>query len=72
MACIFAICALHSSRILQKVSTKSAAHDVVELLKQELVTIKFVDLFLALPDGTLSIEAYIEHFSVFALLRCVQ
>lgn len=38
MTCILAIFALHAGRVLQEISTKSASHDVVELLEYKLVS----------------------------------
>lgn len=39
MTSVFAVLALHTSRILQKISAKSASHDIVELLKNKFVAI---------------------------------
>ena len=36
---VFAVLALHSGRILQKLSTQRAAHDIVELLENEFMAI---------------------------------
>ena len=39
VARIFAILTLHASRVLEELAAESATHDVVELLKHELVAI---------------------------------
>ena len=67
MACIFAILALHTSGILQELSTKSTTHDIVELLEHKFMAVKFMDLFFALADGTFTIKTNIEGSSVFEL-----
>ena len=55
MASIFAVFALHTSRVFEKVATESATHDVVELLYDEFVAIEFVDLFFALSHGAFAV-----------------
>ena len=54
MTSIFAIRALHPGCVLEKLATKCATHNVVELLLHEFVTILFVHFFLLLPDRTFS------------------
>lgn len=39
VACIFAVRALHASRVLQELSAESATHNVVELLEHKLMAI---------------------------------
>lgn len=70
MASIFAVGTLHSCSVFQEVAAKSTAHDIVELLRDELVTLLLVNLFLLLSDGTLAIETNIEWPSVLQLLGC--
>lgn len=36
---VFAVLALHTSRVLQKISAKGASHDIVELLKNKFMAI---------------------------------
>ena len=67
MTCVLAVFTLHPGGILEEVSAKSAAHNVVELLKQKFMAIQFVDLFLALTNGTLPTQANIKRPTVFAL-----
>lgn len=67
VACEFAVLALHASRILQKISAQGAAHYVVELLQNELVSIKLVNFFLSLPYCALPIETNIEWSAIFHL-----
>lgn len=68
MACVLAVGTLHTGCVLEEVSAQSTAHDVVELLRDELVALLFVDFFLFLTDGTLSVETNVERTSVFKLL----
>lgn len=67
MASVFAIFALHASRVFQEVAAKGAAHDVVELLKHEFVSVKLVDLLLALADGSFTVQPNIEGLLVLVL-----
>lgn len=68
MASIFAVFALHPSRVFEKVATESTSHDVVELLYDEFVTIQLVDLFFALSYGTFAVQPNVEWSSVPILL----
>lgn len=68
VACILAIGTLHAGRIFQEVAAKSATHNVVELLRNELVTLLLVDFFLLLTDGTLTVQSDVEWSSVLQLL----
>lgn len=56
VTCIFAIHALITPSVLEKIATVSAFHDIVELVLNKLVAMHFVDLFLLLSDCTLSSE----------------
>ena len=67
MAGILAVGTLHPSSILQKVATKRATHDIVELLCNEFVPLLLVDLFLLLSNRTLTIETNVERPSVLQL-----
>lgn len=60
MASILAIGTLHSCCVFQEVATKSTAHNVIELLCNELVSLFFVNFFLLLSDSTLTIQTNIE------------
>lgn len=60
MASVLAIGTLHSCCVFQEVATKSTAHNVVELLGNELVPLLFVNFFLLLSDSTLTIQSNIE------------
>lgn len=68
MASILAIRALHTRSVLEEISTQRTAHDVVELLGDELVTLLFVDLFLLLAHSTLSVETDVEWTTILQLL----
>ena len=67
VASVLAVLTLHTGGIFQEIATKSTTHDVVELLRDEFVTLLFVDLFFSLADGTLSIETDIERTTIFQL-----
>ena len=66
---VFAILTLHPRRVFEKVSAKSAAHDVVELLGHELVAVHFMNLLFALTNSTFSVEPSIERSTVLCLFR---
>lgn len=68
MASVLAIRALHASSIFEEFSTQRTAHDIVELLRNELVSLFLVNLFLFLADGTLAVETNIEGATVLELL----
>ena len=57
VARVLAVRALHTGSVLEELSAESAAHDVVELLLHELVSVLLDDLFFALANGTLSTQA---------------
>lgn len=60
MASVLAIRTLHARGVFEELSAQSAAHDVVELLCDELVALLLVDLFFLLAHGTLTVETNIE------------
>lgn len=64
MASVLAIRTLHARGVFEELSTQSAAHDVVELLGDELVTLLLVNLFLLLAHGTLTVETDVERTTV--------
>lgn len=68
MASILAILALHASRVLEEIAAKRTTHDVVKLLKHKLVTVKLMCLLFSLPNGTFTVEAGVELWTVFVLL----
>lgn len=57
VASIFAVLALHTGRVLQKVTTECTTHYVVELPLHKLVSIDIVNLLLPLTNGTLSAQS---------------
>jgi hypothetical protein len=59
VAGILAVFALHTRRILEEVSAKRTAHDVVELVLYKLVAVHLVDLLLALSNSALSSQTEI-------------
>jgi hypothetical protein len=60
MTSVFAIRALHASRILEEIATKSTTHDVVELLLHEFMSVHFMHLFLARTESTLTLKPKVE------------
>jgi phosphatidylglycerophosphatase A len=69
---VLAVRTLHACGILEEFSTQRTAHDVVELLSDELVTLLFVNLFLLLTHSTLTVKTDIERTTVLQLFGCVQ
>lgn len=67
VAGILAICALHTSRVLEEVTTERATHYVVECLRGEFVAILLDHVFLLLPDCTFTTQTYIESFPLLDL-----
>ncbi len=67
---VFAVLALHTRRVFKKIPAQGAPHDVVELLKDKFVAVKLMNIFLALPDGSFTIESNIKWSTVFGLFRC--
>jgi len=59
VASVLAFLALHAGRVLEELGAESAAHNVVELLLNELVAVHLVNLLLALTDSTLTPETSI-------------
>ena len=72
VASILAVSTLHTGRILQKVAAKGTAHDVVELLRNELVSLLLVDFFLLLSDGSLTVQSNVEWTAILQLLGYTQ
>jgi len=67
VASIFAVFALHTSRVLQEIAAQCTTHNIVELLLDKFVAVHLVDLLLALTDGTLSVKSNIKRSSVLCL-----
>lgn len=65
---VLAVLALHTCRILEKIAAECTTHDVVELLRNELVAIHLVNLFLPLSNGTFSVQTSIKSLLRFCLL----
>lgn len=68
MASVFTIRTLHARGVLEEFSTERTAHNVVELLCDELVALLLVNLFLLLTHGTLTIETNVEGAAILQLL----
>lgn len=56
VAHVFAISTLHASSILEKLPAECTSHDVVELLCDEFVAVKLVDVFLPLANSTFAVQ----------------
>lgn len=67
---IFAILALHTSRVFEKFSAESTTHDVVKLLKDKFMAVKLMNFFFALTDSAFTVETNVEGSSVFELFCC--
>jgi hypothetical protein len=65
---VLAISTLYTGRVLEEISAKCTAHDVVELLLDELVSLLLVHHFFLLANGSLAVEANIERSSGTSLL----
>lgn len=57
---VLAVCALHSSRVFEEVTTERAAHNIVKLLLDKLVALLLVHFFFLLAHSALTIETNIE------------
>lgn len=55
VAGVFAILALHSRRVFEKVSTERTSHDIIKLLENKFVTIQLVYLLFPLSNGSLTV-----------------
>ena len=67
MTGVLAIRTLHACGILEEFSTQRTAHDVVELLSDELVALLLVHLFLLLANGTLTIKTDVKGTAILQL-----
>jgi hypothetical protein len=67
MACILAIGTLHAGGVFEEVATEGATHNVVKLLRHELVSLFLVNFFFLLANGTLTVKTDIERSPVFQL-----
>lgn len=72
MASILAVGTLHTRCVFQEVAAKRTAHNIIELLRNELVALLFVNLFLSLSDSTLAIQSNVEWSSILQLFGCIK
>ena len=72
MTCIFTVLTLHTSRILQEVSTEGTPHNVVELLQDKFMAEHFMNLFFTLTYSTFAIQTNVERSAVCYLFCCVE
>lgn len=68
VAGVLAVLALHPGGVLEELATERAAHNVVELLLDELVAVHLVDVLLALADGSLSPQPEVDGPAVLVRL----
>lgn len=68
VAGVLAVLALHTGRVLQEVAAKRTSHDIVKLLRYELVSEHLVDQLLTLANGSLTVKTNIEWSPVLGLL----
>jgi hypothetical protein len=59
---------LHASSIFEELATKSATHDVVELLLHKFVTILFNHILFALTNSTFATKSNVEGCFVAGML----
>lgn len=64
---ILAVRALHTRCIFEEITTKSAPHNVVELLGNEFVALLLMDLFFLLTDSSLTVETNIKRPPILEL-----
>ena len=67
VASVLAILALHAGRVLEEIAAEGAAHDVVKLVLDELVSVHLVHLLFPLTDGAFSAETHIDGASVLVM-----
>ena len=72
VACVFAVLALHTGRVLEEVAAHRTAHDVIKLLEHKFVTIKLMDLFFSLAYSTLPTQANVKRSFILDLFRWVR
>lgn len=64
MAGVLAVLALHAGGVLEEIAAKRAAHNVVELVLDELVAVHLVDFLLALTNSALSAKSKVNRAAV--------
>ena len=67
MASVFTVLTLHTSGILEEFSAERTAHNIVELLSNEFVSLFLVDFFFLLANSTLTIQTNIERSAILQL-----
>ena len=67
---ILAVGTLHTSSVLQQLTTEGTAHDVVELLINEFMALLLGNNLLLLPNGTLAIKSSIVHAAAARVFDC--
>ncbi len=69
VACVLAICALHTCSIFEEIPAKGTTHNVIELLRNEFVSLLLMNFFLFLADSALAIKTDVKLPSSFYLFR---
>lgn len=67
MASVLAIFTLHTSSILEKISAERTAHNIVELLSNEFVSLFLVNFFFSLANSTLTVQTNIKWSAILQL-----
>jgi hypothetical protein len=70
MASVVAVRTLHTGSVLEELSTESAAHDVVELLLNELVAVLFDDVLFTRANSAFSTKSDVEWRLINRVLGC--
>lgn len=68
MTGVLAVLALHPGRVFEELAAERAAHNVVELLLDELVAVHLVDVLLSLADSALSSQAKVDWAAILVRL----
>ena len=69
VASVLAICALHACGVLEEITAKRTAHNIIELLRDEFVSLLLVYFLLFLANSALAIETDVELPPSFHLFR---
>ena len=70
VAQVLAIGTLHTRRILQKFTAKGTAHNVIELLRNEFVTLLFSNNVSLLTYSALAIKPSVIHAALVGVFNC--
>lgn len=68
VASVLAVLALHPSRVFEEIAAQGAAHNVVELVLDELVPVHLVDLLLPLTNSALTTKTDVDWSAILVHL----